>query len=113
MEPIIEYWYNGTKKKEYYLNASGQKDGKETIWWINGNKMSEIDYVNGLLHGKEIVWNENLNVIYLETDYVNGQKHGKEIRYYEENGNNYMNVIGKMKYLMVQENFVFLQRWTP
>ena len=54
-------------------------------YWENGQLHREIEYRNGLRHGKNIYWWKNGDKCW-ETQYQNGQKHGKSLCWYE-NGN--------------------------
>jgi len=55
---LREYWGNGQPRwKIEYQN--GRLHGKAILWWENGNKRWEDEYQNGQRHGKDICWCEN------------------------------------------------------
>lgn len=59
------------------------KDGllqKENGWYSNGEKEREFFYLNGVLHGKAIIYHRS-GSIYLEENYRNGVTEGKQFRY--------------------------------
>jgi antitoxin component YwqK of YwqJK toxin-antitoxin module len=66
--------------EEDYKN--GVKDGKLTLWYINGQIKSEKNYKNGTIDGKLTIWNENGQAL-LEENYKNGKKDGKLTSWYE------------------------------
>jgi len=70
----------GYKIETYFTD--GVRDGKETIWYPNGNKHSEVDYKR--------VWNSKKHSggpgRKEQDDYIDCRD-GKEIYYWEETGN--------------------------
>ena len=76
-----EYYDNGVLKyKTQKLN--NKIDGYSKFWDINGNLINEVNYSNGLLHGKWTEYYPNGEVKYLST-YQYGLKNGPEIWYYD------------------------------
>lgn len=49
--------------------------------FVNGNKIEQEDYVDGLRHGKHIEWSYN-GALRLIIDYCMGERHGDEIHYH-------------------------------
>lgn len=76
--------------KNYKLRSKGnlnegQRDGKWTAWYENGNPQSECAYVYGTPNGEQTVYYENGNIRY-KGSYHNGQRIG-EWQFFDENGN--------------------------
>ena len=46
---------NGVK----FFFRNGVEEGLYTVWYPNGNKLSERFYVNGLLEGLETLWDKD------------------------------------------------------
>ena len=87
-----EYFENGRQRfVEHYKNG-WKKHGLWTIWYANGQKREETNYIDGKKDGLEIWWYENgqkrREVTYKDGDweglasawYDNGQKHIERIK---------------------------------
>ena len=60
IEPIIEYYPNGKKRRSGQYNDSDEKHGVWWTWWENGNLRSEERYLNGqLLKGSQYYWDSS------------------------------------------------------
>lgn len=60
-----------------YVN--GKKDCKEIVFYPNGMKRAEIDWVDGKKHGFEIIFCDDGETIRNVTPYVNGKKQGRAV----------------------------------
>jgi len=69
------YYENGNLKMKGNYNPVGQREGKWTYWYLNGNKWSEGYFVNGLEDSLKTVWHENGNIHY-QGFYHMGQRTG-------------------------------------
>lgn len=78
---IHTYHYNGELKTEYTYNASGQRDGPYTIYYITGQKWEEGNYKNDLRDGQLKKWYTNGQ---LAEDHLvrNGKIEGNYQRWY-------------------------------
>jgi len=83
-----EYWWEG-ENDPFTVEIVDLSQQKYIVrhYWANGNKLLEIGYQNGKLHGKSIRWYRNGNKCW-EGEYQNGKRHGKHIEWYE-NGSKY------------------------
>lgn len=88
--PILKYYDDGkTKiKSETHINAEGEKEGKETLFYKNGKKHKIREYHNGELHGKYIEYRKNGNME-KERTFKHGELDGMEKIYYKS---------GKLRY---------------
>lgn len=81
---VTNRYDNGKKSTEYSENAKGKKEGKETVWYQNGQVQMERNWKNGQLHGTGTHYHRNGKLHYKE-HYVDGVKTGKWT-YYSEDG---------------------------
>lgn len=115
IEEKTEKWPNGNLKHVYQTTKTKEgmriKVEKETRWYENGQRTSEMNWENGLPEGKSIGWHENGQKKYdgnfkngekdgkwcywyengqkaYEMDYKDGEYHGKVIRWYENGQKN-------------------------
>jgi antitoxin component YwqK of YwqJK toxin-antitoxin module len=58
------------------------KDGPETFWHENGQKKSEGNYKDGVIHGPAIGWHKNGQKAY-EANYIKGKENGLSTEWYE------------------------------
>ncbi|MDP3444637.1 MAG: hypothetical protein Q8T08_17400, partial [Ignavibacteria bacterium] len=79
-----QFYENGNKLYEAYLNESGKPEGVFTEWWPNGTKKTEGCIIDGLLFGKYSTWSESAFKT-SEQYYKNGIKDSIAI-YWDENG---------------------------
>jgi antitoxin component YwqK of YwqJK toxin-antitoxin module len=75
------FYENGQKKTEVNY-VDGKRHGLGTAWDENGQKAAEINYVDGKEHGLWNSWYEN-GQKKTEVNYVDGKPHGKVITWYE------------------------------
>jgi hypothetical protein len=82
MSGVFRKWYSGKNLMEerYYLN--GQKNGKQTSYWENGNKRFEFTALNDVYEGELKEWNISGNLIHL-ANFVNGQEEGTQKLWYD------------------------------
>lgn len=67
---------DGEVKEVYHIDARGRKQGKYLLTDVKtGNKIEEVDYKNGLIHGSYIEYNY-LGGIRLFMRCENGEAHG-------------------------------------
>jgi antitoxin component YwqK of YwqJK toxin-antitoxin module len=66
---------NGKNKISELNYKDGLQDGLTTKWFPNGAKGEEANYKNGKLHGTATEWNIN-GAIESKTNYINGKLHG-------------------------------------
>ncbi len=59
------------------------KEGEEKTFFESGKNEAICFYQNGKLHGKNIHWNEDQNVVF-EGSYKDGLRHGKLNKYYPD-----------------------------
>ena len=70
------HFFAGEKKYvERKFNSSGDMDGVCTSWYENGNKNSQVKYVNGKEDGKYQVWHPN-GKLFIKGKYEMGRKVG-------------------------------------
>jgi antitoxin component YwqK of YwqJK toxin-antitoxin module len=62
--------------KQVVSYKDGEKHGKETYWYPNGQKASESFWENGKMEGESISWTENGVMVQKDT-YRNDMLHGK------------------------------------
>ena len=65
---------NGKNKISELNYKDGLQDGLTTKWFSNGAKGEEANYKNGKLHGTATEW--NINGSKSKTNYINGKLHG-------------------------------------
>ena len=67
------WWPNG-KLKQMIIRKDGKKDGLETTWHENGQKMYEGTYVYGIEVGKWTAYNEDgtVKTVWEESKYTQG-----------------------------------------
>ncbi len=68
------------------LYKEGKKNGRETIWFKNGNKASEIYYIDNIKNGSYIIFDETSGKMQTNGYYMNNCKNGEWTEWYE-NGN--------------------------
>ena len=68
----------------YQLNSDIPYTGKHTMYYDNGLKFFEINYVNGKEHGQSISWNEDGQINYKEYS-QDGLNHGPSTYWYDNN----------------------------
>ena len=84
---VISYLYETVhldNPNRAYQVINGIKHGKSLVWYENGQLQYETDYKNGQIDGKSRAWYENGQLSY-ETDYKNGKIDGKSL-VWRENG---------------------------
>lgn len=86
----IEKMNNSSKTEKERSYKQGLKHGQWTIWYPNGKKRYECEYLNNLKHGIERFYFENGN-IESEINYRKGKKNGRWTVWYE-NGQKYYEV---------------------
>jgi len=70
------HFFPGEKKYiEIKYDTEGMRDGVCISWYENGNKNSEVKYINGKEDGKYQVWHPN-GKIYIKGRYDMGRKIG-------------------------------------
>lgn len=82
----FSYIKNQKKEEEVYVvdeNGHEIAHGLHKSWRANGNKETEISYVNGEMNGIYKHWGEN-NRSYTESTYVNDQEEGIEKYFYDD-----------------------------
>jgi antitoxin component YwqK of YwqJK toxin-antitoxin module len=89
----IEEYYSqeeGGKIRCRYLTKYGEKHGKYTEWFDDGQLFEQSSYINGKLHGeyKRYFWNEdgdnNIDKLCSHTTYTDGIIHGEYKSWYCE-----------------------------
>lgn len=60
----------GAKTHEWHY-AANKQHGMRTIWYPNGRTKSQVEFVDGQMHGTLIEWDEEGEII-KEVIYVNG-----------------------------------------
>ena len=71
---------------EYNENNSYINDNRlQTLYYENGQKMSEVKYLDNRLDGKYLSWYET-GELKCEIDYENGERQGLTIEYYKNGG---------------------------
>ena len=71
-------------KNFFSSSLDGRPNEKRIIsYYKNGNKESEVLYIDGKPEGKYLTWYES-GELESETDYKNGLMHGKRIEYYKD-----------------------------
>jgi len=68
----------------YQLNSDIPYTGKHTMYYDNGLKFFEINYVNGKEHGQSISWNEDGQINYKGYS-QDGLNHGPSTYWYDNN----------------------------
>lgn len=81
---IVRFYINGEKQDETYFNVKGEKEGKYSFWYDNGEKMIEANYVQNVFHGEYVLRNFEGN-LQLEAEYDMGSPTGTW-KYYDRNG---------------------------
>lgn len=81
---IVRFYINGEKQDETYYNEKGQKEGKYSFWFDNGEKMIEANYVQDVFHGEYVLRNLEGN-LQLEAQYDMGSPVGTW-KYYDREG---------------------------
>lgn len=90
--PYVEFYREGPKSSAGYYNANGELHGIRTEWFMEGEKKSECNFVNGKKDGLETEW----HAMYArgtsgagpirnkkhETHWVNGIKQGPETHWH-------------------------------
>ena len=77
------WWYTNGQKLEEENYKDGKKEGKSTYWYDNGNMMWEHFYKDDKRDGKWTSWFEDKHVKkYTEDNYKNGKKNGKSTEWY-------------------------------
>ena len=66
----------------YEVNSDDPFTGKVVEYWPNGEKKTEGEVLNGMLHGKVVYWYED-GQKYNETEYRDNKPHGKETGWYK------------------------------
>ena len=69
-------WHSKGVKSEEGTYKADKKIGVWTTWYINGKKASTATYLNGVLHGANIVYNQATGLISSTDQWANGQRHG-------------------------------------
>ena len=70
------FFFPGEKKYvEGKFDEEEKRNGVWTAWFENGNKQSEVTYINGKENGKKRVWHSNGKLFY-EGKYNMGEKTG-------------------------------------
>jgi antitoxin component YwqK of YwqJK toxin-antitoxin module len=80
-EPEYDWWSNTSKPRPAAVTGPEQKHGQWTVWYRNGNKMSEGQYERGMLMGLCTWWYEN-GQKQAEGEYQNGLKAGTWISWH-------------------------------
>lgn len=60
---------------------NGERHGKSTWWYPNGQKMREVDYVNGEIDGELREWSAENKLVVRQT-FVQGHRRGVEVKEY-------------------------------
>jgi len=68
----------------YQLNSDTPYTGKHTMFYDNGDKFAEINYLNGKEHGQSITWDEDGRIEH-KGNLQDGKRHGSEIYWYDKN----------------------------
>jgi len=82
----------------YQLNSDTPYTGKYTMYYDNGDKFAEINYLNGKEHGQSIIWGEDGRIGH-KGNLQNGKRHGSEIYWYDKNTLSVKGNITKVKEL--------------
>lgn len=102
---ISRKWFSKDHLMEQREYAKGQKHGKQTAFWENGNKRFEYTAVNDVCEGEMKEWTVEGNLFHL-ANYVKGQEEGTQKLWYE-NGKiraNYVIVNGRRYGLLGTKN---------
>ena len=75
---VTRFFDSGKVESKEVFDRSLVRNGKSISFYRNGNKKSEVSYLNGERSGPFVIWYENGNQMY-ELNYVNGKKNGKQI----------------------------------
>lgn len=59
MNKLVEYYENGTVKKEYFLNEDCQLEGSYKEYHDNGNVLVDCIYKDGKVEGEAHIYKEN------------------------------------------------------
>lgn len=81
---IVRLYSNNEKQEETHFNDTGERHGKHTFWFPDGNKMLEENFENGELHGKATYWHESGEKSY-EAYFSHGMPTGTW-RYFDREG---------------------------
>ena len=95
IKAVIKYRTDGSSyAKTYQLNGKLLSEGKyigkkrDSTWIfysdIDGKKVSEKNYKNGILEGKSIVYFPKQGIPFQITEYHNGKKNGKSEKFYTD-----------------------------
>lgn len=76
----IKYYDNGQKYCEIEYH-DGIRHGKYIEYWNNGITNIDGNYVNGKKHGEQLKYNPDGSLVYKE-NYIDGENHGKKITYH-------------------------------
>ncbi|MBY0245177.1 MAG: hypothetical protein K2Q03_06975 [Sphingobacteriaceae bacterium] len=102
---IEKKWFPNGQKMETRNFKNGQKNGKQTAFWENGNKKFEFIAKNDVYEGEMKEWNIEGKLIHL-ANYKNGQENGIQKLWYD-NGKiraNYVLIDGKRYGLLGTKN---------
>jgi antitoxin component YwqK of YwqJK toxin-antitoxin module len=98
-------WFPNRQNMEIRSFTNGQKNGKQTAFWENGNKKFEFIAKNDVYEGEMKEWNNEGKLIHL-ANYKNGQENGTQKLWYD-NGKiraNYVLIDGKRYGLLGTKN---------
>lgn len=84
MKTINTYWDDGSLKSKYYIKGNNEKNGKEILYYRNGNVNRVSRWVNNELQGNSTVFYRSNNR-YIDMRYKNGELDGV-YTVYAENG---------------------------
>jgi antitoxin component YwqK of YwqJK toxin-antitoxin module len=76
----LTLWFENGQKNEERNYIDGKKNGKFTLWFENGQKKSEANYKDEQLNGKTTLWHEN-GQMSTEVNYIDGKEDGKWTRW--------------------------------
>lgn len=81
----LEYWEPGVKKKMIEYNGNTKPNGRAVEWDMNGNKIKEVHYREGLRYGPSYSWFPD-GQKEIESNYNNDVLNGTKTKWYK-NGN--------------------------
>ena len=102
---VCKKWYPNKQLMEERHYVGGQKNGKQTAFWQNGNKRFEFFAKNDAYEGELKEYSENGHLFHL-ANYVHGQEEGSQKMWYD-NGKiraNYVVIKGKRYGLLGTKN---------